>query len=766
MLDNDINSLYGKNKSKIINKKKFSSDIKLLNYTWKKMYKMMNKIKKMWYMNLFDINFNLDMQKLYKIIYQNLQFCDKEPNLKLKNNIIESNYNSFFQSNLLEILPNEKNMYDLYDNLFSEKKYIPKKDGDNMSLFEDFIINYKELFYKIEKNKKSKKQLKKMRWYFIIDKSNFFEDQPNIINNKGFIIDFSDEVEDLDDSCDEIEKNAILKEYENNKNNKIVDNLDELYEKYIIDDKLVDKLLKLEKNKFFYLIKLIYLSINIFCKSIISHLLFIYLNSEEKQDSQIILINEYIKSFNNFVDTCTIINEKCANVNLAMNYLYKSLFEDIPNIPKFSIYRMCLKIWFTEINTHILGQNTLLYEINSIISSVFSENLKEELLNKMEEKNQNYSYKTKSVNNEKTNNFNFSTSYTLFGSFTKSNNFEINNFNNDFGSVNLYNNVDKQYKILEKGLSIVNDTFLNEYSAYFLNFSMIDINTFYDNIVYGFEETIKFYIEKVFNKFIYNQNISIKIVLDNILEYFDNYFYKNFIIPNLRNKIYETVFLCVKHYLMKLAKDKYLDVKNEINTQNISMISSVKTNWCSNNNLKTSSIFGLDDYDLEQNFNINDNFEVKTEEYKQEIINYIIKNISNDKNDDKSLYSQIEQKLETINEQINLYDLFISNIKWHNKHLNMIEENDNKVYNEISKIKIKLKIDIPFKYEQINRYLLSYSLQYDWDFIKKAKILIKYNKINNIDTENIEYMDEEDEYDNIGPDNNGEINLKQSFFGF
>ena len=41
--------------------------------------------------------------------------------------------------------------------------------------------------------------------------------------------------------------------------------------------------------------------------------------------------------------------------------------------------------------------------------------------------------------------------------------------------LNTYNNSDKQYKILEKGLSIINDTFSNEYSVYSLNLSTIDI---------------------------------------------------------------------------------------------------------------------------------------------------------------------------------------------------------------------------------------------------------------------------------------------------
>lgn len=762
MIDNNINFLYQKNMNKIIKEKKPEVGlIHPINYTWKQMYKMMNKIKRMWNMNLFDINFNLDMQELSKIIFQNLQNCEKIPNLKSKNNILETDFLSFFQSSLLDILPKEKNLYDLYDTLFLKKQYIPKKDA----LFEDLILNFKDMFYKIEKSQKSKKQLEKLRWYFILDKITFSEDD-KIDKFKNFI-DFSDEVDNLNDYFNEVEKKAIYEEYEKNKNKKLSDNFEETYEKYIINDELVDKLLKIEKNKFFYLIKLIYLSINIFCKSSISHLLYTYINFQEKnEDSKIMLIHKYLKSFNNFVDSCIIINEKCANVNIAMNYLYKSLFEDNKNFPKFSIYRMCLKIWFKELNTHLIGDNTLLYEINNIISSAFSENLREDLFNKMEEKTKNNSFQARSYNTERSQIFNFNTSYNLFNSFPIMN--DDITFNNFFGSVNTYENSDRQYKIMSKGLSIICDTFSNEYTAYFLNFSLIDTNSFYDNLVYGFEDSIKYYIEEVFNDYIYDKKVSAKIVLDNILEYFDNYFYKNFIIPNLRNKIYETVFLCIKHNLLKYSKNKYLNEKNDITTQQTSVFSSATTNWCSNNNLINSSIFGLDDDDeLEKNFNKTENFEFKTEEFKKEIINYIIKNTSNNNKDNKSLYNQIEQKLDIINKQINLYDLFITNAKWHNEHINIIKETDEKVITEITKIKFKNNIDIPFEYDYINRNLLSYSLQYDWDFIKKANILINYFKINDDENEKFEYMEEDNnDFGYIGPDNDGQFNLKQSVFGF
>ena len=786
MLENETNFFFKKSQEKIIfnHKREITELIRPINYTWKNLYKMMNMIKTLWRMNKFDINFTLNSQELHKIIYTNLKYCERIPNLNLKNNVLESKINSFFQTNLFEILPKEKKLYDLYDDLFSKKQYIPKKDENNKSLFEDLIINFKDFFYKIQKNKKSMKQLKKLRWYMIFDENNFFEDESKKakidffdLKKSNFLIDLNTEYENSDDSFDEMERNKIYEEYNERESNKIEDNLEEIYEKYIINDELIDKLLKYEKNPLFYLIKLIYLTIIIFCKSLISHLLFIFINSEEKESEKrkTILINSYLKSFNNFIDTCSIIDEKCVNINIAMNYLYDSLFPDYPKFPKFSIYRMCIRIWFAEINTHLIGKNTLLYEIKEILSSIFSETLKEELLNKMEQKSKYDVFNTKSVNFEKTKNFSLDTSFLLFKSINLSCKDPIDDIYSSFGQINVYEKEDKQYKILEKGLSIINDTFSNEYSVYFLNSSLIDTNNLYDNLVYKLESSIKYYILEVFNVYIYEKNSPVKEIIDNILDYFDNYFFKSYIIPNLKNKINETVYLFVKDNLLEFVKNKYFENDDnnnnkqfdEINLSKKSVFGSAKTNWSSN--LKSSSIFDLNNDDLGKNFNFSENLYVKTNEYKKEIINYIMKNISFDMNN-----SQIEQKLDSINEQINLYDICNSISNWHNEQTNKIKENDKKIIEEI--INLKKILNIPLVYDQTKRYLLSYSLQYDWEFIKKAKTLEKYyikdkDDMDIIEDDNLEnnlgnnYLGE---LDNIGPGNNNfennGFNLKSSFF--
>ena len=250
------------------------------------------------------------------------------------------------------------------------------------------------------------------------------------------------------------------------------------------------------------------------------------------------------------------------NINLAMNYLYKELFDNYPNFPIFSIFRMCIRIWFEEANTYLIGKNTLLSEISNKLTSIFSRNLEEELFNKMKDKLQNKeSFNSKSVNYDKSKSFGLNTSFMLF----KSDNIKIkmnDNFSpSDLGTnyLNTYNISDKQYKILEKGLSIINETFSNEYSVYSLNLSTIDTNSFYNDLVNNFNNSINIYISRKFNEYIHDDNYCPKDVIDTIFNYFENYFFKTRIIANLTKNIYEKVFSEVKNNLLEYIKNIYLD---------------------------------------------------------------------------------------------------------------------------------------------------------------------------------------------------------------
>ena len=733
------------------NKKKISEElIRPINYTWKGMFKLMNKIKLIWLMHKFNDNkYTLDSQTLNKFIYRNLKYCSKTPNLELKNNILSSDINSFFQTNLFDYLSEEQELYDYFDNLFKNKKYIPKEDEDNEILFGEFIIKYKDYFYSIQKTKKSMRQLKKLRWYLIMDEDNFTGEEKKITNfnsiNDDFFSDFSKEVENNNDSFDEIETKMIYNEYIKNSKEQKLDNLEEIIENNIINDELIDKLLKNENNPFFYIIKLIYISIKIFCKATICHLLNSYSNYENnKSEDGKYLINEYLLCFNNFVDSSILINRKCNNINVAMNYLYNELFQNYPNFPKFSIFRMCIRIWFTEANTHLIGPKTLLSEIKEKLASLFSNNIKEELY----KNDKNYS---KSVNYNKSKSFGLSTSFMLF----KSDNTQtkMDDYFSPFGLgteyINTYNNSDKQYKILEKGLSIINDTFSNEYSVYLLNLSTIDTNSFYNDLINNFNNSIKYYISEIFNEYLNDDNYGPKDIIDLVFNYFDNYFFKTRIFANLRKNIYEKVYLEVKNNLLEYIKNKYLDKNLFKNKKNSNLIksnttSSTKSNISTNLNSKSflkSSFFNFNnDFNLGNSI-INDNNEINNDEYKKEIVDYIKKNIGFN---NKSINNEIEKRVEEINEQLNIFESFSSVEKWHEEHLNIINKNDKKILEELIEINGKNNnISIPIKFDQLKRYLLSYSLQYDWAFIKKVKNIDNYVNKNNINDndEDIEMAD-------------------------
>ena len=807
------NSIYSKGNNNLI--KNSNELICPINYTWKKLLKMMNKINLIWHMKKYDNTFLLDSQSLNKFIYSNLKYCKKVQNLRLKNNILESDLNSYFQTNLFDFLSEEQGIYDSYDELFKKKQYIPKKDENEEMLFGEFVVKYKEYFYSIQKNKKSMRQLKKLRWYLILDKDNFFEEESkeNIfnINNNQFFIDFNNEVENNNDSFDEIETKIAYNEFIKNEKNKVLDNLEEVEEKNIINDELINKLLNNEKNPFFFIIKLIFLSIKIFCKSAICHLLNYFSNvGENKYIDGKNLINEYLLCFNNFVDSCLLINKKCMNINITMNYLYEELFKNYPNFPKFSIFRMCIRIWFEEANTLLIGKNSLLSEIRNKLTSMFATNLKEELFNKMEEnlKNKN-SFNSKSVNYDKSKSFNLTGSFMLFKSdnstFKKKDYSPLFGFGSEY--INTYDDSDKQYKILDKGLSIINDTFSNEYSVYLLNLSSIDINTFYDELISNFNNSISYYISSIFNDYLNDNNYNIKDIIDNILDYFDNYFYKTRIIPHLRKSIYDKVYSEVKNNLLEFIKNKYLDNDFEKNKKlsisyNKSNNSSIKTTFSSNLNAKSflkSSIFGFNDDLYVGNFDDGDS---NNETFKKDIIKYIIKNLELE---GKSIFNEVERKIEEINEHINIYDSFESLEKWNESHSNMIKRNDQKVMEELINLnmRINVNINIPLSFNKFKRYLLSYSLHYDWAFIKKVKNVEKYsheidlngndniemdldnninnddglnyfNNLNNIGNINnndyeigLNYFNNLDNINNSNNNsNNGGLNLRSSFFDY
>ena len=223
-------------------------------------------------------------------------------------------------------------------------------------------------------------------------------------------------------------------------------------------------------------------------------------------------------------------------------------------------------------------------------------------------------------------------------------------------------------------------------------------------------------------------------------------------------------------------------------SSNKSSISTKSAFSSSNNfksNLKTSSIFDLDN-DLDfLNVNNDEENENKYDNYKKEIVDYIMKNTS--PIGSINTFSEIEKKVEDINEGLNIYEINDDIEKWYKEHLNEIKNNDKKVMEELINVnlRINININIPLSFNYLKRSLLSFSIQYDWTFIKKVKSIEKSisaekNQKKNNSSDNIDMLDNNndelglnylDNLDNIGNDsandfNSGSFNLKSSFFGY
>ena len=136
-----------------IQKKSLTELISPINYSWKELFRLMNKIKIIWHMKRFDNSFTNDLQSLNKYIYSNLKYCNNVPNLRNKNNIIENEINSMFQTKLFDYFSEEIKLFKYYDELFEKKQYTPKIE-QNESLFGEFVIEYKNILYNIQNNKK------------------------------------------------------------------------------------------------------------------------------------------------------------------------------------------------------------------------------------------------------------------------------------------------------------------------------------------------------------------------------------------------------------------------------------------------------------------------------------------------------------------------------------------------------------------------------------------------------------------------------------
>jgi hypothetical protein len=195
---------------------------------------------------------------------------------------------------------------------------------------------------------------KKIRWYIFSQTNNNFNIKQSLFKSSIMMMDIDDNDNNdinndffTDNNSNIFNFNSINNDLKENDIDIIKDK-----EETVINNDSIDNLILNEDNPLLYILKLLYLSISSFCKENICYLLTTYSNDNDNTS----LINNYMKRFNNFVECAKLINSKCENINISANYLYNELFNDYPKFPKFSIFRIFVKIWYKE-STSFLIQN-------------------------------------------------------------------------------------------------------------------------------------------------------------------------------------------------------------------------------------------------------------------------------------------------------------------------------------------------------------------------------------------------------------------------
>ena len=661
----------------------------------------MNKVRCLWRIKHFNNELTLQFQAFSKNIFAKLKSCQENINLRDKNKILENDINTEFQTLLFDFLYDEQELYGYYDELFEQKKYIPK----NRNIpFSSFVTNYQSLFLNIYNDEKKVKRLKKLRWYLTFDEDNFLTITPsmlysfyndeyennnynlnnelNILNNNNVFGKSNNLSFFGSDSFNEKEKDNIYNKFiNNNESLNIKNDLTECKEITITDD-VINNLLDKEDNPLFFTIKLISITITLFCRETMC-----YLNSIYNDNNNAEIIKEYIKRFNNFVQASKYINSQCENINISINYLDKDILKTYPHFQKFSIFRLCIKIWYSEMCSILTVDNcSLLTKIKKSILKLFSQYIYDDLTSINISSFQSFLFNSGLSSGmffKSKGDFSLSTSISLFNS--NSNNQTLSSTICPLGSY--YEDSNIKYTIIEKSLSIIYETFSDEYSVYLFNLSNVETNNYYEDIENNIIDLIENSIKTMFNNNITMENNDnkslIKKIVDKILNYFSNYFYSQKIINKLKKRIYSTVVYVLKNLIFEQIEAKIKETSNSRNNQ--------------------PSI----------NININ-------EKYINELQKYLSK-----KNNINIDINELNKSILKINIIESIFDILSDTDKWLEKETQIIENTDKKVLKELD------KNNISPSYNNLQRYLLSFSVRNNWETIKKIRTIENYHQKKN-----------------------------------
>ena len=661
---------------------KEKNNISPFKYSWKKFLILSKKIDANWTINKFPNKYNKQLLDIKKFLYNNLKSYEcfnVDISIQKIYFILQSEFNSNFQKKMYNYFNYEENVYKFYEDLFKKKQF--KLRINNLPM-ETFLINFNYFYNLVKRDKSQKKLLKKLRWYCLFDDEMFYRQKNININENKMMI---DNEEQIDSEFEEDENENLLKEsyvFDINKVNNnakknfdfsIKDKIDDL----IFNDQLINEYLSNEKNELFHIIKCISLTCSNYCEFTMN---FLYISYSDNKYS---FIKEYDKRYKNYVDCAFEFNNHLENINVVINFLYESFYYNYPKIPKFSIFRLMMNIWYSKITCIINEKNeSILTYLKTSIISIFSNYISNDLDKILNSKINKQFHSINQNHLKSNNNLNLSLKETKDSSVLSiQNSYRIIS---PFGTY--YEDDYIHYYILEEALNFIYDTFFNEISVYQINSTNLETNNVYDEIEKEIVNIIKNKIFELFNLTKKNnKKINEKIIVESIFEYFNIYFYQKRIINKLKLKIFQTIKENLNLILMKILLEKfnfYL-IKSDIN-----LIKNISSNLkCPNEDIQII---------INQLKNVLNSFQNNlTNEQKNSIIFYFYTNDSFD--------------------QKNFIDL-----------INFVNNKFNEIEMELLKINKKVakhlyKENLPFNLRDYYKNLYNYSIKPSWKIICKIK---------------------------------------------
>ena len=281
-----------------------------------------------------------------------------------------------------------------------------------------------------------------------------------------------------------------------------------------------------------HILRILSLTLMGYCAIIIN-----YINDMSRPED---IINEYNIRYKNYCQMAIVINEKYQNLSICINYIYDSIHITKIAQPKFSIIRLCMRIW----NSYCLKKvkNNLIESLRISGDELIKINLRE-LINDS----------GKSLNSSLTESTNYTSQYSI----------NINKIMNKF-NISFY-----------EIFSMLNDTLCDEFIVYKINHSNFkDSNELVSLIENNYITSLITQINNIFLSF-YDKSKDISKInypalysfIKNFIFHLKNYSYLKFskIIPRFRIKIFECIYNILKNQLNNIIVQIFLNVKDNIN---------------------------------------------------------------------------------------------------------------------------------------------------------------------------------------------------------